>query len=177
MSLKYSNNSDENRIKMVIKFDTILDNLKLSKMIEKSIYNYVIEVSKKRNITRLWSDNTFNKLYLNKCISIYSNMKENSYIQNNYLFKNIIENKINPSDIANLSVYDIFPDNWKELINKKSKMDELKYKLKPEAMTDQFKCRKCYSRSCSYYEVQTRSADEPMTQFITCLDCKKRWKQ
>ena len=34
-------------------------------------------------------------------------------------------------------------------------MDELKYKLKPEAMTDQFKCRKCFSRSCSYYEVQT----------------------
>ena len=71
----------------------------------------------------------------------------------------------------------IFPDNWKDLMDKKSKMDELKYKLKPEAMTDQFKCRKCYSRSCSYYEVQTRSADEPMTQFITCLDCKNRWKQ
>jgi len=177
MPLKFSNNSDENRIKMVIKFETILDNLKLSKIIEKSIYNYVIEVSKKRNIIRLWSDNTFCNLYLNKCISIYSNIKENSYIQNNYLYKNIIEKKINPSDIANLSVYDIFPDNWKELINKKSKMDELKYKLKPEAMTDQFKCRKCYSRSCSYYEVQTRSADEPMTQFITCLDCKNRWKQ
>ena len=76
-----------------------------------------------------------------------------------------------------LSVYDIFPDNWKELMDKKSKVDELKYKLKPEAMTDQFKCRKCFSRSCSYYEVQTRSADEPMTQFITCLDCKNRWKQ
>jgi len=44
MSLKYSNNSDENRIKMVIKFDTILDNLKLSKMIEKSIYNYVKDI-------------------------------------------------------------------------------------------------------------------------------------
>ena len=56
-------------------------------------------------------------------------------------------------------------------------MDELKYKLKPEAMTDQFKCGKCYNRSCSYYEVQTRSADEPMTQFITCLVCKNRWKQ
>ena len=39
------------------------------------------------------------------------------------------------------------------------------------------KCRKCGSRSTSYYEVQTRSADEPMTQFITCLDCNNRWKQ
>ena len=172
-----SNNSDEKRIKMVIKFDTILNNLKLSKRIEKSIYNYAIDTAKKRNITRLWSERVFYNLYMNKCISIYSNLSESSYIQNNYLLKNILDNKIDPEKVANLSVYDIFPDNWKDLMDKKSKMDELKYKLKPEAMTDQFKCRKCYSRSCSYYEVQTRSADEPMTQFITCLNCKNRWKQ
>ena len=172
-----SNNTDTHRIKMVIKFDSILDNFQLSKNIEKSIYNYVIDVEKEKNITRLWSNNVLLNLYINKCISIYTNLKQDSYIKNNYLLKNILEETINPNKIANLSVYDIFPDNWKELINKKSKMDELKYKLKPEAMTDQFKCRKCYSRSCSYYEVQTRSADEPMTQFITCLDCKNRWKQ
>ena len=172
-----SNNTDKNRIKMVIKFDNILDNFQLSKNIEKSIYNYVIDVAKEKNITRLWSNNVLLNLYINKCISIYTNLKQDSYIKNNYLLKNILEETINPNKIANLSVYDIFPDNWKELINKKSKMDELKYKLKPEAMTDQFKCGKCYSRSCSYYEVQTRSADEPMTQFITCLDCKNRWKQ
>ena len=172
-----SNNSDEKRIKMVIKFDTILNNLRLSKIIEKGIYNYTIDTAKSRNITRLWDDRVFYNLYMNKCISIYSNLSKGSYIQNNYLLKNILEKKIDPESVANLSVYDIFPDNWKDLMDKKSKMDELKYKLKPEAMTDQFKCRKCYSRSCSYYEVQTRSADEPMTQFITCLDCKNRWKQ
>ena len=172
-----SNNSDEKRIKMVIKFDTILNNLRLSKIIEKGIYNYTIDTAKSRNITRLWDDKVFYNLYMNKCISIYSNLSKDSYIQNNYLLKNILEKKIDPENVANLSVYDIFPDNWKDLMDKKSKMDELKYKLKPEAMTDQFKCRKCYSRSCSYYEVQTRSADEPMTQFITCLDCKNRWKQ
>ena len=172
-----SNNSDEKRIKMVIKFDTILNNLRLSKIIEKGIYNYTIDTAKSRNITRLWNDRVFYNLYMNKCISIYSNLSKDSYIQNNYLLNNILEKKIDPESVANLSVYDIFPDNWKDLMDKKSKMDELKYKLKPEAMTDQFKCRKCYSRSCSYYEVQTRSADEPMTQFITCLDCKNRWKQ
>ena len=177
MSTKYSNSSDQIRIKIVIKFNNILNNLKLSKIIEKSIYNYVIDVSKNKNILRLWSDNIFKQLYMNKCISIYSNLNNDSYIKNNYLLNNILEGKINPNNIAKLSVYDIFPDNWKELMDKKSKVDELKYKLKPEAMTDQFKCRKCFSRSCSYYEVQTRSADEPMTQFITCLDCKNRWKQ
>ena len=39
-------------------------------------------------------------------------------------------------------------------------------------MTDQFKCRKRFSRSCSYYEVQTRSADEPMTNLLLVLIVK-----
>ena len=84
---------------------------------------------------------------------------------------------IKVEQISDLSVYDICPENWAELLDQKIKRDKLKYEMKPKAMTDQFKCRKCGSRSCSYYEVQTRSADEPMTQFISCLDCGNRWKQ
>ena len=176
MSL-YSNENDENRMKMVIKFDQLVKDINISKNIEKSIYNYVIEVSKNRDIVRSWKNKVFYNLYINKCLSIYINLNKGSYIKNDYLFDRVKSNKIDAKNIAKLSVYDIFPDNWKDLMDKKSKMDELKYKLKPEAMTDQFKCRKCFSRSCSYYEVQTRSADEPMTQFITCLQCKNRWKQ
>ena len=174
---KYSNEKDTRRIKMVEKLNTILNDIKLSRCIEKSIYNYVIDTAKEKNIMRKWNNNIFLHLYMNKVISVYSNLNSESYIQNDYLLKEILNKKINPNDIAKLSVYNIFPENWKDLLNEKSKRDELKYKLKPEAMTDQFKCRKCFSRSCSYYEVQTRSADEPMTQFITCLNCKNRWKQ
>lgn len=38
------------------------------------------------------------------------------------------------------------------------------------------KCPKCKSANTDYYMLQTRSADEPMTAFFTCLDCDKRWK-
>ena len=44
------------------------------------------------------------------------------------------------------------------------------------AATDEFKCYKCKKRKCTYYEMQTRSADEPMTTFVTCLNCGNRWK-
>ena len=74
MSTKYSNSSDEIRIKTVIKFNKVLNNLKLSKIIEKSIYNYVIEVAKNKNIIRLWSDNVFKQLYISKCISKISSI-------------------------------------------------------------------------------------------------------
>lgn len=44
------------------------------------------------------------------------------------------------------------------------------------AMSDEFKCGKCKQRNCSYYQQQTRGADEPMTTFVTCLTCNNRWK-
>ena len=42
--------------------------------------------------------------------------------------------------------------------------------------TDMFTCYKCKSTNCSYYQLQTRSADEPMTTYVTCLECGQRWK-
>ena len=173
----FSNKIDKKRGKMVLYLDQVVDNEILSRKIEQSIYNYIISISKERNIQKKWSNPIFNNLYQSKIISIYSNLKSDSYIKNNQLLNNIINKKIKPEDIGKLSVYDIFPDNWKELLNIKSKRDKIKYELKPEAMTNLFKCRKCGSRETSYYEVQTRSADEPMTQFITCLTCYNRWKQ
>jgi transcription elongation factor S-II len=45
-----------------------------------------------------------------------------------------------------------------------------------QAETDQFKCGRCGKRKCKYYQLQTRSADEPMTTFVTCINCNNRWK-
>lgn len=44
------------------------------------------------------------------------------------------------------------------------------------AETDQFKCGRCNQRKCKYYQMQTRSADEPMTTFVTCVNCGNRWR-
>jgi len=173
----FSNKNDDQRIKMVAYMDKIIQDIKLSRKIEKSIYNYVINLSKDKNIQRRWSNSIFKKLYHSKVISIYTNLKSDSYIQNTTFLQMLKDKKIKANEIGTLSVYDIFPDNWKDLLNAKSKRDKIKYELKPEAMTNLFKCRKCGSRETSYYEVQTRSADEPMTQFITCLKCDNRWKQ
>ena len=42
--------------------------------------------------------------------------------------------------------------------------------------TNEYKCFKCNQRNCHYSQAQTRSADEPMTIFITCLSCGNKWK-
>lgn len=42
--------------------------------------------------------------------------------------------------------------------------------------TDMFRCRKCKENKCTYYEQQTRCADEPMTKFIKCCNCGFEWR-
>ena len=172
-----TNYNDEFRKKYVYFIDKELDNLIISRRIERSIFNYTIELSNEKNIKKQWKNPYFKNLYLSKIRSIYSNLKSDSYIQNNNFKQRILNNDIDPTQIAFLSAYDIYPENWKKLFDEKTRRDKIKYEFKPEAMTDAFKCKRCGSRSCSYYEVQTRSADEPMTQFVNCLECNNRWKQ
>ena len=37
-----------------------------------------------------------------------------------------------------------------------------------------FSCGKCKSKECTYTQLQTRSADEPMTTFVYCMACGNR---
>jgi len=37
-------------------------------------------------------------------------------------------------------------------------------------------CGKCKKKNCTYNQLQTRSADEPMTTFVLCNECGNRWK-
>jgi len=39
-----------------------------------------------------------------------------------------------------------------------------------------FTCGKCKGNKTTYYQLQTRSSDEPMTTSVQCLSCKNRWK-
>jgi DNA-directed RNA polymerase subunit M/transcription elongation factor TFIIS len=40
-----------------------------------------------------------------------------------------------------------------------------------------FECPRCKSKKTKSTEVQTRSADEPPTYFILCLNCGYRWRR
>lgn len=51
-----------------------------------------------------------------------------------------------------------------------------KARAQDEDYTGLFKCRKCGSKKTQYYQMQTRSADEPMTTFVTCCGCGLKWK-
>ena len=175
--IKYDENDNYNEIrnKNIDIFEPLLSKEKASKL-EQSIYNYTKYSSKMRNILPLWTNPVFKKIYLNKSISLYSNIDNKSYISNNSLIEKIKKNKINISDIAFMSYQELFPEHWKKILDERNKRYKLMWEDKQEAMTDQFKCGRCKQRKCTYYELQTHSADEGMTTFITCLTCGNFWK-
>jgi len=45
-----------------------------------------------------------------------------------------------------------------------------------EATCSMFTCNKCQQNKTTYFQMQTRSADEPMTTFVTCCNCGHHWK-
>ena len=71
---------------------------------------------------------------------------------------------------------ELFPEIWDKIIEDNKMNIENKYFPKIKASTDKFKCGKCKKKECTYYQLQTRSADEPMTTFVTCIYCGNHWK-
>ena len=159
-----------------IKIKKVEDNT--AEKIEESIVYYTIKSAFSRRVQQSWDNPIFRKIYVNKCRSLYTNLDNNSYIQNNNLITKVKQsNDFDIDNIASMSYQELFPEIWKQMMDEKYKREKMLYEEKQEAMTDQFKCARCKSRKCTYYELQTRSADEAMTIFITCINCGNRWKQ
>ena len=178
--IKYNEDDDytDNRIKNIDIFSSLLNNdTEKAKQIEQSIYEYSKKTSKKRNILPLCTNDIFKKIYLSKSISLFSNIDKHSYINNTSLITKINKENLNLKNIAFMSYQELFPEHSKQFLDEKFKREKLMYEEKQESMTDQFKCGRCKQRKCTYYELQTRSADEGMTIFITCLNCGWRWRQ
>ena len=161
-------------LQSIFKNSTVTDK-NYMKDVERHVFNYTLRKSIDRNIIPTWNI-VFKNIYINKVISLYSNLNKNNYINNKRLLQRIRKKEFTPEQLVNMTPQELFPEHWKELIDEKYRRDKILYETKKEAMTDQFKCSKCHSRETCYFEMQTRSADEPMTIFITCLNCGKRWK-
>lgn len=152
------------------KFNLLFDDELLSKNMEKGIFNFAIKEAKVRKIIKKWENPHFSQLYVDRFRTLYLNLKNDELL-------NQIKNKdLAPQTFAFMTHQEMNPQHWRSLIEQKIKRDANKFTNNIQASTDMFTCKKCKSKRCTYYELQTRSADEPATIFVTCLDCGKNWK-
>ena len=85
-----------------------------------------------------------------------------------------IENKsILPIYLAFLDPVQLNPKVWTNILEKKRICDEI---MKNTSSTNVYTCHRCGNNKCTVQQIQTRSADEPMTTFVTCLVCFNKFK-
>jgi DNA-directed RNA polymerase subunit M/transcription elongation factor TFIIS len=145
--------------------------------LEKSIFDASYQSAQRQYIARNWKSKVFCEVYKQMVRSIISNIHPQSPVGNTRLLLRVKEGEFPLSAIPFMSAYDMFPEKWFALKDKLLQREQKILEGNKSRATDQFKCRRCHKSECTYYELQTRSADEPMTIFITCLNCGKEWRQ
>jgi transcription elongation factor S-II len=169
-------NADTFRTNVKKKLNKIIRRKKLSLNLEKGIFNYTIQTARLRNVVRKWDNKAFVMIYVDKFKSILLNLNPKSTIKNKELLKRLKNKEFKAHELAFMTHQELYPEKWKYLIDKKIKRDKSEGVVDLSAATDEFFCFKCKKRKCSYYQMQTRSADEPMTTFVTCLLCGNNWR-
>ncbi|NXE28883.1 TCEA3 protein, partial [Ardeotis kori] len=113
--------------------------------------------------------------YRNRVRSRISNLKDP---KNPSLRRNVLCGAIPPSLIARMTAEEMASDELKELRNAMTQEAIREHQMAKTGgtVTDLFQCGKCKKKNCTYNQVQTRSADEPMTTFVLCNECGNRWK-
>jgi len=145
--------------------------------LERGIYNAALQDAEKRHVHRVWENPEFVALYRITAQRVISNIDSASYIQNARLLARLQDGEFKPHDVAFMTYSDLYPESWAPLQETAMKREAKMLEVDKSAATDMFRCSRCGKRECTYYEMQTRSADEPMTQFIRCLNCGKQWRQ
>jgi len=87
-----------------------------------------------------------------------------------------------PSDVPRLTAEEMASDekNAERAAQRKYAMEEIQsdwaIRNGQQRICGMFTCGKCKGTRTTYFQMQTRSSDEPMTTFVTCLTCNNRWK-
>jgi len=127
------------------------------------------------NMFDLHGRNSGDESYKTQVRSVAYNLADRS---NEDFCEMVLTGQFAPSKVASMSSREMASKELKaerERIQKEATRESMTAQP-AQTKTSMFTCRRCKSQNCTYYQMQTRSADEPMTVFVTCLNCDQRWK-
>lgn len=133
-----------------------------SEEIEIAILNRCISEAQKWLIDIDWENPVFKEMYRCRAIQLFR-------------YKDLAAT-MTPQEFAETNAVDQNPRRWREIMEQTIEKEKAMYNREKTASI-YLHCSSCKRKTkCDYYQLQTRSADEPMTTFVTCLECHKKWK-
>ena len=149
-----------------------------AKHAEIAVYNWSVEQTKGRKYAvkggydfeePSWENKLFRSRYRHRLMSVLFNIKKNPDLMN----------RIKCKDLETLSSGQMWPEGPQGQTEKRIRQREIDIELAKAKLEAEYegilKCPKCKSNKTSYYQMQTRSADEPMTTYAQCI-CGHKWK-
>lgn len=160
------------RAHIVEKYELFLSS-RIAKKMEKSVYNFTIVKARLKHTELSWKNPIFKMFYKFKANSIHFNLK------NGTLAEKIESYEFDLAKIPYMNSWELWPEKYEDFFQRKfvKEMIQLKEMADSENISGMFTCRKCKSNCTSHFSLQTRSADEPMTNYITCKKCDYNWKE
>jgi DNA-directed RNA polymerase subunit M/transcription elongation factor TFIIS len=140
--------------------------------LEKNILNYACDTNTCGDPA--WDNPDFVKMYKMKFLSLQSTIRRFPHLKDV-----IVNKKVTTKEIVNMRPDQLWPDGPYDTMMRERLHNEIRKEyLSKENKNHEglFTCGRCKSKKTTYYEMQTRSADEPMTVFVSCLNCDKNWK-
>ena len=179
------------------KFAGIVPDRPYARNIEKSLWDWAIKQTRKTGKPACWENRWFRSCYKVRALHLLEELKrEPSWITCSLkvgseglvklemafqpqLQHRIFKKEIKSIDIVNASPAILWPDGpYSKAMFVLTQLDMRKEEARKtdEGYEGLLKCGKCKSLKTTYYQLQTRSADEPMTTYATCKACGHRWK-
>ena len=133
-----------------------------SEEIETALLNKCIQDAQRWLVDIDWETSAFKEMYRSRAMNLYQSRS--------------LAETMTPDEFVHTSEVDRHPERWMERLKEVAEKDKALYSRKTTANIQMY-CSGCKKKTnCDYHQRQTRSADEPMTTFVTCLECDKRWK-
>jgi DNA-directed RNA polymerase subunit M/transcription elongation factor TFIIS len=145
--------------------------------LEKTILESALADANKKFVLKNFDNRLFTICYMNAARRVVSNLDPNSYVQNLQLLEKVRSKDIDIELLSQMNTTDYAPHLYSAMRDRQLLREQQQLEGNKAMATDLFKCNRCKKRETTFYELQTRSADEPMTKFITCVNCGNHWRQ
>ncbi len=144
--------------------------------LEQTILQSAIQDAKSKHVLQHFDNSLFQVCYMSAARRLLSNLNPKNYVGNQHLLPKLLNKSLEIATLGSMTNMDYAPSIYAPMRERMSLREQHQLEGNKAMATELFKCGRCHKRECTYYELQTRSADEPMTKFITCINCGNHWR-
>lgn len=162
------------RAKVVSRFAEALDDATMAKHLEICLWNWTIKGCVRDKIPLFWDNARFRYRYTTRALGLAFNLR---HPRNPSLGDRVRARQVPLKNFANMTPQEMFPELYEPIYERLAARELRKMAVSHKDAPDgAYTCRACKSKKTQYTCIQTRSADEPMTVYVSCLHCGRRWK-